>query len=373
MHLAVREASFASRFLRRFLRGGRIGHFLGGAEHAALVSLGDQIIARLFTRQYFLGVNLAVVLRLVAEAIGVRVVVPGALVPRDAVDDLELDLRVLDADGDELRQVARAEPDGKAPLIEWPRADVADAHHEHLHAVLVGVQAAERLAEHLGDAVAAVGLRIDAVIDRLIAAIKADGVVARRKDDSPDAVPARRFEHVVTADDVRLQDRLPGPLDRVAAEMHHCVDALGDAQRVGHPGDVGTHEAVALRRLQRPPVGEPQPVFVAELAREMRADVARGTRNQHRLHRNLPSASLNSAARSKYTEWPAAGTRSAWPCGASAASSGPAIGGNTQSSSPVMKSTGIARRSSSAGERVRSSRRRWRTCSRKAPSASSRI
>src|SRR2546423_14498685 len=107
MHLAVREASFASRFLRRFFRGGRIGHFLGGAEHAALVGLGDGVGARLFPRQYFLGVNLAIVLRLVAEAVGVRVVVPGALVSRDAVDELGLYLRVLGGAGGELRPVAR--------------------------------------------------------------------------------------------------------------------------------------------------------------------------------------------------------------------------------------------------------------------------
>src|SRR6266850_1493378 len=55
----------------------------------------------------------------------------------------------------------------------------------------------------------------------------------------------------------------------------------------------------------------------------------------------LATSSLNRAARSKYTECPAAGTRTARPFGASAANAGPAAAGKTQSSSPVMKSSGI--------------------------------
>src|SRR5258706_15074351 len=146
--------------------------------------LGDRVGGGLLGGEYLGGVDLAVVLRLVAEAIGVGVVVPRALVPRDAVDDLELDARMVDADGDELRQVARAEPDRQAPLVDRPRADVADAHHEHLHAVLVGIEAAERFAEDLGDAVAAVGLDIDAMVDGLLAAVVADRVVAGLDEDA---------------------------------------------------------------------------------------------------------------------------------------------------------------------------------------------
>src|SRR3954464_13582880 len=171
--------------------------------------------------------------------------------------------------------------------------------------------------------------------------------------------------------------------------MHDGIHALGDAQRVGHLRDVRAHErrilrrlarplvraheALSLRRLERPLVREPHIVRVRELAAEMRADVAGRARDQYRLHTNLPSAALNCAARSKYTEWPDAGTRSASPFGAKDANSGPAIGGKTQSSSPVMKSTGIDSSASSAGGRMRSSPSRWRTSSRNVPSANSMI
>src|SRR2546421_8758411 len=98
-------------------RRGGVRHFFGAAEDTALVRFGDGVAARLLARQDLRGVDLAVVLRAIAEAMGVRVVVPGALVPGDAVDDLELDVRMVDADGDELRQVARAEPERQAPLV----------------------------------------------------------------------------------------------------------------------------------------------------------------------------------------------------------------------------------------------------------------
>src|SRR5260221_540233 len=50
---------------------------------------------------------------------------------------------------------------------------------------------------------------------------------------------------------------------------------------------------------------------------------------------------LNSAARSKYTEWPALGTLTWRPFGAKLARPGPAGDGNTESSSPLRNSTGI--------------------------------
>src|SRR2546428_160795 len=93
---------------------------------------------------------------------------------------------MIDADRHELRQVARAEPDGEPALVDRRRIDVADADHEHLHAVFVGVEAAERLAEHLRHAVAAVGLGIDAMVDRLVAPVEAHRVgadVSRRSGD----------------------------------------------------------------------------------------------------------------------------------------------------------------------------------------------
>src|SRR5205814_57158 len=132
-----------------------------------------------------------------AQAIGVGVVVPRTLVARDAVDDLEFDAGLVDADRDELGDVARADPDRKAPFVDRLRIHVADANHVHLHAVLVGVETAKRLAEHLGDAVAAVGPRIDAVVDDLVAAVEADRMVAGRENDALHAVAPRGLEDVV--------------------------------------------------------------------------------------------------------------------------------------------------------------------------------
>jgi hypothetical protein len=98
------------------------------------------------------------------------------------------------------------------------------------------------------------------VVDGLVAAIEADRVVAGREDDALHAVAPRRLEDVVAADDVRLQDAFPGAFHRIAAEMHDRIDALGDAQRVGHFRDVGLDEVL---RLERPLVGKSQLVFPA--------------------------------------------------------------------------------------------------------------
>ena len=98
--------------------------------------------------------------------------------------------RVLDADRDQLRHVARADPDREPPLVDRLGFTLPMRMHEHLHAVLVGVEAAERLAEDLGHAVAAVGLRIDAVVDGLVAPVEADRVVAGGEEDALHAVAA---------------------------------------------------------------------------------------------------------------------------------------------------------------------------------------
>src|SRR4051812_22386063 len=99
---------------------------------------------------------------------------------------------MVDADRNELREVARAEPDREPALVDGPRADIADAHHEHFHAVLVGVEATERLAKNLGHAIAAVWLDVHAMIDGLATLVEADRVVARREEDALHAILPRR-------------------------------------------------------------------------------------------------------------------------------------------------------------------------------------
>src|SRR5688500_3667102 len=204
----------------------------------------------------------------------------------------------------------------------------------------------------------------------VFAPVEASGMVAGGKHVALHAVAPRGLEHVVAADDVRLQDRFPRAFDRVAAEVHDGVDALGDAQAVGHLRNIRLDEVLCL---QGAPVRKPQLVLPRQLASEMRADVAGGAGDQNGLQRILPMISLNFSARSKYTECPAAGTRTALPLRARRASAGPAAGGKTQSSSPVTNSTGIGNCSSSFGDFVRSSRMRPRTSSRKAAEASSEI
>src|SRR5688572_22645339 len=81
----------------------------GHAVAAALVDVGRRCPRCAFSLKYFRGVVFAPILRTIAQAARVGVVEPRAVVVRDAVDDLEAHVRVLDADRDELRHVAPAD------------------------------------------------------------------------------------------------------------------------------------------------------------------------------------------------------------------------------------------------------------------------
>src|SRR5213079_2319231 len=84
----------------------------GFVEHegSPLVFLGARVRARLFRAQHLARVGLAPILRPVAQAARIGVVVPRSPVVRDAVHDLEADGGMVDADGDELRDVAGGNP-----------------------------------------------------------------------------------------------------------------------------------------------------------------------------------------------------------------------------------------------------------------------
>ena len=118
------------------------------------------------------------------------------------------------------------------------------------HAVLVGVERAQRLAERLADAIAAVGPHRDVGADLALARIEADGVIGRGEDHALDACLARRLEEVVAADDVGIQDRVPRASlrDRMAAEMDDAVGALHRRRDLVGLGEVGRDEGFA--RLQ---------------------------------------------------------------------------------------------------------------------------
>src|SRR5882724_1539825 len=133
---------------------------------------------------------------------------------------------MLEPDAEELHDVFRRDPDRQAARVERPRADIADPEAGHDHAVLVGIERAQRLAERLADAIAAVGPHRDVGADLALARIEADGVVGRGEDHALRAGLPRRLEEVVAADDVGIQDLIPRALDRMAAEMDDAVRAL---------------------------------------------------------------------------------------------------------------------------------------------------
>src|SRR6266496_1614374 len=285
--LLLRGAPLRALRLHRRSRG--IAALFGEDEGSSLVELGARVRAGLLVPEHLFGVGLAVVLRTIAEPLGVRVVIPATLVAGDPVHDLEADAGAIDRDRHELREIARREPDREPPFVHRPRIDVADAHADHFHSVLVRVEAAERLAERLRHAVTAVGLRGGAVIDGFVAAVEADGVVAGREHDAARAVPPRGLECVVGADDVRAQDHLPRAFDGKAAQVDDRGYAFRDAQHVAQVRAVAPDEFLALGEVpDRADVGQAQRVAPRELAAQMAADVAGGARDEDLLHASLP-------------------------------------------------------------------------------------
>ena len=59
----------------------------------------------------------------------------------------------------------------------------------------------------------------------------------------------RRLEQIVAADDVGLENAIPGLLDRLAAEMHDAVDAVDEFFDLGEIGEIGLHESLVARHV----------------------------------------------------------------------------------------------------------------------------
>src|SRR5215813_5007952 len=153
-----------------------VGEF-SRAEGAALKQIADRIGPDLC----LLGLGMsAVILRLaggsIAELMGARIVPPGRRIVRRAVEDLEADIRMLQTDANQLYDILRRDPDRQPAHVERTRADIADSKAGHDHAVLVGIERAQGLAERLADAVAAVRPHRDVGGDLAFARIEADGV-----------------------------------------------------------------------------------------------------------------------------------------------------------------------------------------------------
>ena len=166
---------------------------------------------------------------------------------------------MLEADAEELHEILGRDPDRQPPLVERLVADVADAQAGHAHAVLVGIERAQRLAERLADAVAAVGPHRDVGADAGACADRSRRRGWTRRRHALHALAARRLEQIVAADDVGLQDRLPGPFDREAAEMDDAVDALDDLLDLVELGEIGGDEASSAARSAGGDVAQPQP------------------------------------------------------------------------------------------------------------------
>src|SRR5206468_1559870 len=159
-------------------------------------------------------------------------------------------------------------------------------------AVLVGIEAGERLGEGLADAVAAVRSRYHLVVDLPVARVEADRVIARRHDDALDAGPPRRLEEIVRADDVRLNDRLPLALAGEAAQMDDAVDAVDHALDRRHVRELGTINFLpGARRSERHAIGDPDdPIDALQTVAQRPADAPACARDKHPIHSVPPFA-----------------------------------------------------------------------------------
>ena len=156
---------------------------------------------------------------------------------------------MIEADADELHEILGRQPDRQPPNVERHGADIADAQAGDRQAVLVAVHRAQRFAEGLAHAIAAVGPRRDIGADLLAAAMEAHGMVGRGEDHALHTRLLRGIEEVVAADDIGLQDGVPRALDGKAAEMDDRMRARhGGGDLVG-PGQIGGDEGLAGQEI----------------------------------------------------------------------------------------------------------------------------
>src|SRR5260370_13714413 len=183
---------------------------LHAAERAALVEIADRIGLELgLLGKSVLAKILAAAGRAVAEVVGAAVVPPHALVIRGTVENFEVDVGMIEPDPTKLNQVLRFEPDREPAMIKRLVAEIADPDARNPKPVLIGIERAHRLAEHLADAVAAIGARRHIGSDPVMARVEADRMVRRGKHNALDALFARRFEQVGAASVIVMQAIVP--------------------------------------------------------------------------------------------------------------------------------------------------------------------
>src|SRR5882672_1919495 len=151
---------------------------LHAAERAALIEIADAIRPKPGLLGHgVLAKILGAAGRAIAEIIGAMIVPPRALIVRRAVEDFEMDSGMIEPDPAELHQVFRLQPDREPAMIQRLVAEIADAKAGDAEPMLVGIERAHRLAEHLADAVAAVGARGHVGADPVMAWIEAHRMV----------------------------------------------------------------------------------------------------------------------------------------------------------------------------------------------------
>src|ERR1700726_1003660 len=96
---------------------------------------------------------------------------------RSTIENLEMDVGVVEPDPAQLYQIFRLQPDREAAVVQRLLAEIADPDAGDFHSMLVGVKRADRFAEHLADAVAAVGPRRHVGPDPVITRIKSHRMV----------------------------------------------------------------------------------------------------------------------------------------------------------------------------------------------------
>src|SRR5262245_55106324 len=214
-----------------------------GTEGPALVEVADRVGAALrLCGQGLLAKVLRLAGRAVAKGIGAAIVPPGALVERGPVENFIFELGMFKPDADQLHKVLRGEPNRQPALIERLLAQVADPEAEHPQAILVGVKGAQCLTERLAETIAGVGPHGDVGADALHARVEADGVVGGGKHDAASALATRRLEQIAAADDVGVEDPLPGALDRMAAQVNDTLAAVHRPLDFGQIAKFGGNE-----------------------------------------------------------------------------------------------------------------------------------
>src|SRR5258708_7523447 len=194
---------------------------MGGVERRRDLILGLVLLKNLG------GERFGVVLGTIAQPLHVGVVPAAPKVVRDAVDHHEMIMRMVDAAADQLHHVAMADPGEKLARLDRPvgGAERANAQAGDGQAMFVGIQASQRLAEHLRHTVAGIRARLDSGVEETLPPVEADRVVRAREHDALDALAARGLEHVVAALDIHRQDLLPHPLHRDPPQMPDTIDA----------------------------------------------------------------------------------------------------------------------------------------------------